>query len=108
MLQHYARYITTSLSVLSLVAGNMLPANAIAQGSGPGDAVAQDGPGGAPRANNGPGCNVFPAAASVGARVGLSYFGPPPADVNPSFVGPVQELKSGQLDDINGRITLPL
>lgn len=67
-----------------------------------------DGPGGGPRDNNGPGCNLFPAAASVGTRVPLSYFGPPPSETNPSLVGPVQELKSGQLDAINGRITLPL
>jgi hypothetical protein len=51
---------------------------------------------------------LFPAAASVGTRVPLSYFGPPPSETNPSLVGPVQELKSGQLDAINGRITLPL
>jgi hypothetical protein len=51
---------------------------------------------------------LFPAAASVGTRVPLSYFGPPPAETNPSLVGPVQELKSGQLDAIRGRITLPL
>ena len=71
-------------------------------------AFATDGPGGAPRANNGPGCNLFPAAASVGTRVPLSYFGPPPSETNPSLVGPEQELKSGQLDAINGLITLPL
>ena len=67
-----------------------------------------DGPGGGPRDNNGPGCNLFPASANVGTRVPLSYFGPPPAETNPSLVGPEQELKSGQLDAINGRITLPL
>ena len=38
-----------------------------AQGPGPGPI----GPG--------PGCNVFPAPASVGATVDLSYFGPPPS-----------------------------
>ena len=67
-----------------------------------------DGPGGGPRDNNGPGCNLFPAAASVGTRVPLSYFGPPASETNQSLVGPVQELKSGQLDAIRGRITLPL
>ncbi len=67
-----------------------------------------DGPGGGPRANDGPGCNLFPASAATGTRVPLSYFGPPPSETNPSLVGPVQELKSGQLDAINGRITLPL
>src|SRR5436305_10238025 len=54
----------------------------------------------------GPGCNLFPAPASVGATVGLSYFGPPPSFTNPSLVGPVQLLKSGVIND--GTITLPL
>jgi hypothetical protein len=40
--------------------------------------------------------------------VGLSYFGPPPSENNPSFVGPVQLLKSGQIDEKKGTITLPL
>ncbi|MGJ5820905.1 DUF7482 domain-containing protein [Paludibaculum fermentans] len=56
----------------------------------------------------GPGCNVFPASASVGATVGLSYFGPPPSSTNPSLVGPVQLLKSGVVDEKAGTITLPL
>ena len=56
----------------------------------------------------GPGCNLFPAPASVGASVGLSYFGPPPSTTNSSFVGPVQLLKSGVVDDQKGTITLPL
>ena len=86
----------TTLGALSLLMTTGLPA------------LASDGPGGGPRANNGPGCNLFPAAASTGTRVPLSYFGPPPAETNPSLVGPEQELKSGQLDAINGRITLPL
>lgn len=56
----------------------------------------------------GPGCNVFPAPASVGATVGLSYFGPPPSTNNPSLVGPVQLLKAGQVDEKKGTVTLPL
>jgi hypothetical protein len=56
----------------------------------------------------GPGCNVFPAPASVGATVGLSYFGPPPSANNPSLVGPVQLLKSAQVDVTKGTVTLPL
>jgi len=56
----------------------------------------------------GPGCNVFPAPASVGATVDLSYFGPPPSENNPSLVGPVQLLKSGQVDLAKGTVTLPL
>jgi len=56
----------------------------------------------------GPGCNLFPAPASVGATVNLSYFGPPPSENNPSLVGPVQLLKSGQVDVAKGTVTLPL
>jgi hypothetical protein len=56
----------------------------------------------------GPGCNVFPAAASVGATVDLSYFGPPPSENNPSLVGPVQLLKAAQVDVQKGTVTLPL
>jgi len=67
-----------------------------AQGPGPGPI----GPG--------PGCNLFPAPASIGSTVSLSYFGPPPSTTNPSLVGPVQLLKSGQLDVPHGTITLPL
>jgi Sigma-70, region 4 len=56
----------------------------------------------------GPGCNLFPAPASVGASVPLSYFGPSPSTTNPSLVGPVQLLKSGTVDAKSGTITLPL
>ncbi|GGF47524.1 hypothetical protein GCM10011611_62450 [Aliidongia dinghuensis] len=86
----------TSVGALSLVIATLSPA------------FAKDGPGEGPRASNGPGCTVFPAPASVGTTIGLSYFGPPASDTNPSFVGPTQLLKSGTVDDINGRITLPL
>jgi hypothetical protein len=54
------------------------------------------------RQNPGPGCDLFPAPASTGAAVGLSYFGPPPSTVSPSLVGPVQLLNSGKVDAING------
>ncbi len=67
--------------------------------------MAQPGPG---PFGPGPGCNVFPAPASVGASVGLSYFGPPPSATNQSLVGPVQLLKSGTIDDQKGTLTLPL
>ena len=67
-----------------------------AQGPGPGPI----GPG--------PGCDLFPAPASVGTTVGLSYFGPPPSTVNRSLVGPVQLLNTGQVDAIHGTITIPL
>jgi hypothetical protein len=56
----------------------------------------------------GPGCNLFPAPASIGASVGLSYFGPSPSTTNQSLVGPVQLLKSGQVDAKKGTITVPL
>jgi hypothetical protein len=66
------------------------------------------GPGPGARVSAGPGCNLFPAPASTGANVGLSYFGPPPSTVNPSLVGPVQLLNSGTVDASNATITLPL
>ncbi len=67
----------------------------------------EQGPGPGP-IGPGPGCNLFPAPASIGTNVGLSYFGPPPSTTNPSLVGPVQLLKSGTVDATNGTITLPL
>ena len=75
--------------------------------SSPSNFNSDQGPGYGPRAGL-PGCDLFPAPASVGSNVGLSYFGPPPSTVNPSLVGPVQLLDSGKLDAINGTITLPL
>jgi hypothetical protein len=68
---------------------------------------AAQGPGPGP-IGPGPGCDVFPAPASIGTSVPLSYFGPPPSSQNPSLVGPEQLLKSGQLDVAHGTITLPL
>jgi hypothetical protein len=56
----------------------------------------------------GPGCNLFPAPASFGTTVPLSYFGPPPSDTNRSLVGPVQLLDTGVVDVAYGTITLPL
>lgn len=56
----------------------------------------------------GPGCNLFPAPASTGASVPLSYFGPPPSASNPSLVGPYQLLQSGKVDVKKGNLTLPL
>src|ERR1700724_2294890 len=67
----------------------------------------EQGPGPGP-IGPGPGCNLFPAPASTGAAVGLSYFGPSPSTVNPSFVGPVQLLDTGQVDTAHGTITIPL
>lgn len=65
------------------------------------------GPGAGP-IGPGPGCNLFPAPPSVGASVGLPYFGPSPSTVNPSLVGPVQLLNTGTVDAKNGTITVPL
>jgi hypothetical protein len=56
----------------------------------------------------GPGCNFFPPSASTGTGVDITYFGPPPSTVNPSFVGPVQLLTAGTIDFSKGTITLPL
>jgi hypothetical protein len=65
------------------------------------------GPGAGP-IGPGQGCDLFPAPASIGTAVPLSYFGPPPSTTNPSLVGPVQLLNTGQIDTANGTITIPL
>jgi hypothetical protein len=49
-----------------------------------------------------------PAMPSVGTMISQSYFGPSPAKIDPSLVGPVQLLKSGTLDLMACTITLPL
>jgi hypothetical protein len=67
----------------------------------------EQGPGPGP-IGPGPGCNLFPAPASIGTSVPLSYFGPPPSDTNRSLVGPVQLLDTGQVDVAHGTITIPL
>src|SRR5260370_42476144 len=72
-----------------------------------GDPNKAQGPGPGP-IGPGPGCNLFPAPASVGTTVNLSYFGPPPSTTNESLVGPVQLLKSGPVDVAKGTITIPL
>jgi hypothetical protein len=91
--QTFGKFVTRALTAVALV--SVLPLTISAQPS-PG----VFGPG--------PGCNLFPAPASVGATVNLSYFGPPPSETNPSQVGPVQLLKSGQVDVAKGTVTLPL
>jgi hypothetical protein len=65
------------------------------------------GPGAGP-IGPGQGCDLFPAPANIGTAVPLSYFGPPPSTINPSLVGPVQLLNTGQIDTANGTITIPL
>src|SRR6266851_4827551 len=67
----------------------------------------EQGPGPGP-IGPGPGCNLFPAPASIGTTVPLSYFGPPPSDTNRSLVGPVQLLDTGVVDVAHGTITIPL
>jgi len=49
-----------------------------------------------------------PAPASTGTKVPITYFGPPPSQVDRELVGPVQLLRSGKLDRKNGTIRLPL
>src|SRR5260221_2926958 len=76
------------------------------------------------RAGNGPGpgCNLIPPLASIGTKVDISQFPPPDSLTDPELAGPVQLLRSGQLDipiesltgvDVpsgspRGTITLPL
>src|ERR1700692_1114524 len=87
-------------------AGRLRPAD-IADAAPAVDPNLAQGPGPGP-IGPGPGCNLFPAPPSVGANVGLSYFGPPPSDTNKSLVGPVQLLNTGPIDTTNGTITIPL
>src|SRR3984893_12961141 len=79
----------------------------IADATTTGDPNLAQGPGPGP-IGPGPGCNLFPAPASVGTTVDLSYFGPPPSTTNQSLVGPVQLLKTGPIDVAKGTITIPL
>src|SRR6185312_11886975 len=51
---------------------------------------------------------VAPAPAAVGADVPVTYFGPAPSSVQKELIGPYQLLKSGQIDQNAGTITLPL
>lgn len=51
---------------------------------------------------------VQPAPASIGADIPSTYFGPPPSEVDKNLVGPVDLLRSGEIDMEAGTITLPL
>jgi hypothetical protein len=51
---------------------------------------------------------VGPAPPSIGADMPLTYFGPAPSEVNPSFIGPHQLLRSGPVDANTSTVTLPL
>lgn len=52
--------------------------------------------------------SIAPAPPSTGAEVPLTYFGPAPSQVNPSFIGPLQLLRSGTVDINASTVTLPL
>ena len=52
--------------------------------------------------------SIAPAPPSTGAEVPLTYFGPAPSQVNPSFIGPLQLLRSGTVDMNASTVTLPL
>ncbi len=52
--------------------------------------------------------DIAPAPPSIGADVPLTYFGPTPSEVNPSFIGPHQLLRSGPVDVNASTVTLPL
>jgi hypothetical protein len=52
--------------------------------------------------------DVAPAPPSIGADIPLTYFGPAPSEVNPSFIGPHQLLRSGPVDVNASTVTLPL
>ncbi len=54
------------------------------------------------------GDDTKPAPPSIGADIPLTYFGPAPSSVQKELVGPVQLLKSGEIDENKGTITLPL
>ena len=54
------------------------------------------------------GDDIKPAPPSIGADIPVTYFGPAPSSVQKELVGPVQLLKSGEIDENKGTITLPL
>ncbi len=49
-----------------------------------------------------------PAPASIGTDIPLTYFGPPPSEVQKELVGPVELLRAGEIDMEAGTVTLPL
>ncbi|MDQ3692706.1 MAG: hypothetical protein M3464_03665 [Chloroflexota bacterium] len=51
---------------------------------------------------------VAPAPASIGTDIPLTYFGPPPSEVQKELVGPVELLRAGEIDMEAGTVTLPL
>ena len=87
---------------------DVLKAASAAAPSAPEGASFGNGPAPGPRSSPGAGCNLFPAPASTGAAVPITYFGPSPSSTDPDLVGPYQLLQSGVVDSIKGTITLPL
>jgi hypothetical protein len=104
--QNSPRLQTPHRAIPGRIEQRFVPADVIGFNAGTNPNLAQ-GPGPGP-VGPGPGCNVFPAPASIGTTVGLSYFGPPPSTVNQSLVGPVQLLNTGPINVATGTITLPL
>lgn len=49
-----------------------------------------------------------PSPPSIGADIPVTYFGPPPSEVQRELIGPYQLLKAGQIDLEASTITLPL
>ena len=49
-----------------------------------------------------------PAPASIGTDIPLTYFGPPPSEVQKELVGPVELLRAAEIDMEAGTLTLPL
>src|SRR6266446_649622 len=109
------------VSAMALVAIMAFPASARERQEEARPLRAGNGPG--PGANGpGPGCNLIPPLASIGTKVDISQFPPPDSLTDPELAGPVQLLRSGQLDipiesltgvDVpsgspRGTITLPL
>src|SRR6202012_5187923 len=97
------------------MAVHILAKRPVAKSAAPSDAAdsssrinSAQGPGAGARDLGQPGCDLFPAPASIGTNVPLSYFGPSPSTVNQSLVGPVQLLNTGQVDATAGTITIPL
>ncbi|WP_109867739.1 hypothetical protein [Methylocucumis oryzae] len=54
------------------------------------------------------GDNVIPSSPAIGAVVPLTYFGPAPSSVNPSFIGPHQLLSAGRVNMNRLTVSLPL
>ncbi len=52
--------------------------------------------------------DVRPSPPSIGTDIPVTYFGPAPSEIEPELIGPYQLLRSGQLDEDAGTITLPL